>query len=177
MEASRVILNKDMLDAMASPLLSEEKKTQLRTTRIIDYIKSQPPGTPIKIDELIYQAGYNRVYSESYKRGWTLVQRLIKNKTIIQEKIVGKRGQALYFIPGGARLVGTVPKYEAPKPLPKQAPQPLGGKAFSTEGRVVPMTAPDYSKNIPSHQWVVDRAKKFAWDNNSDSLRAFIATL
>lgn len=179
MQASKVSLNAEMLEAMASPLLSEKKKKQLRKSRIITYIKSKPPGTPIAIDQLIYEAGYSRVFSThsvSYKKGWGLVQQMVANKEIIREKIPGKRGQALYFIPGDAQLVRTVPKYEPPKP-----------KALIKLGQPNTLDLPPKLKdkllqprpeeiNDPYQEFIL-KAKKFAWDNNSDSLRAFIATL
>jgi len=173
MIASKLTFNSEMLEALSSPMLTPKKKRDLRKRRVIDYIKAHE-GEDIHIATLIREAGYNPRYIEgddSYKNGWALIENMVKSKLIYREK--GKvRGFARYRATRWARpllpTTSTIASGTA-KNIPHDKPAGIKGLVME-----IPV---DYERNIPKYEIFIDKAKKFAWDNNSDSLRDFIKTL
>lgn len=163
MIASKLTFNSEMLEALNSPVMTPKKKAELRRKRVLDYVKKHE-GEEIHIAVLIREAGYNPIFLEgddSYKRGWALIDNMVRKQDILKEKGT-TRGKAKYFI------------YH--KAAPKIAKTKLPEISLETAKNIVEKPV-DYERNVPRYEVFIDRAKKFAWDHNSDSLRDFIKTL
>lgn len=158
MEASKVTINPELLN---SPIMTRKRKLKLRRNLIFEYIRSKPAGTPIPTSALVNAAQY-----KSHGSGWQQIQTMKAKGLLIQEKIP-KSNNSIWTIPGDAYVV-------------KPAERPYGvdpeaKPAASTEG--LPKGLVGEVQTLYSVENIVQNAKQFAWERNSDSLRDFISSL
>lgn len=180
MDVSRVTLTNETRLAMENnPLLKDGRaKSKFRKAKILEYIRSKPAGSHFGIGELITAGGYT---SKQYGTGWAFIQRMVKDKIIWIEKT--DKFKKLVTIPGDAKTVAeaTKPKAESKKPEEKNVVNDDLQKPDREHLGVYSPNKPTLKIEVPKKLYRVEdirgRAKQFAWEHNSDSLRDFIATL
>lgn len=151
MEVSKLSFTEETRLKLQNPTLTRKRRNELRTELIIDYIRNKPQGTPISIKELCSAARYP---SNKYKTGYGHIQKMIQRGLISQERTgPGRRAKGIYTVIGDAKKI-------------VQSTTPT--KPVIVKPKTIEPT---------NTQHIVEAAKKFAWEHNSDSLRAFIATL
>lgn len=158
MEASKVTLNQDMRNALNNPILDKKKKRELKIKRIKEYIMSKPNGTKMSMKDLMYEAGYD--VDRQYAVGWVFVNNLIKKRIIIATDIP-KSMKKTFVVPGT-----TI----------KEPDNPVESSNTPEDDAMVVSDVSE-KKNYKLIEVVEAKAKQFAWENNSDSLREFIKFL
>jgi hypothetical protein len=134
--------------------LGKKGKVRLRQNAVKDYIHSKEAGHLFSWADLIYSAGYNK---REYGSGWSFVKRMVQNDVIriVDEK--PGRGKQEFIVVGDDKVI--IDK----KPTVTEEPFDRGPIVLK--------------ETLASEEYIIDLAKKFAWEHNSDSLRGFIATL
>lgn len=154
MEASKVTIDPN---TMRSAVMSNKRKRELRTELVKAYIRSVPSGSPITIKELGLAAQFTDKQAASANQ---FVTRLVLNGVLQRERIPHKNA-SYWTIPGDAETVDEDHTWNPPARAVAEAALPVE-------------TDFDQSHNPTM---VEERAKQFAWDKDSDSLREFVAWL
>jgi DNA-binding transcriptional regulator GbsR (MarR family) len=150
MEVSKLTVSTETL---ANNTLTHSKKRKLREEAIMALIESKPNGKGITLAEFGHVAHLNGSSSV-----WQFLNRMVKSGMITKESIPGSR--KCYYTT--TRTVNTVkPKVEKISEL-ELAPSPENVFTEKAEMNV---------------KLFIKKAKVFAWEHNSDSLRDFISTL
>lgn len=151
--------------------MTRKRKLKLRRQLILDYIRSKPAGTPISTSELIKAGQY-----KSHGSGWQQLQTMKKKGILIQEQIP-KSYKSIWTIPADAHTI-------KPKDYILSDERPYGvDSAVDSAQKPVEQTEPlpkgvvGTVQTLYTVENIVQNAKQFAWERNSDSLRDFIASL
>lgn len=169
MEASKVTISPQTLNG---PIMTRKRKLKLRRSLILEYIRSKPAGTPISTSELIQAGQY-----KSYGSGWQQLQTMKKKGIIIQEQIP-KSYKSIWIIPGDARVSKPATEdWKLSKNPPYGIPKEVTEKPQEFQTDAVPKGVVGTVQTLYSVENIVQNAKQFAWERNSDSLRDFIASL
>ena len=185
MEVSRVSFTQQTRQAMSNPNLSRKKKLKLRQQLVFEYIRSKPAGTPLTIIELARAGGW-----KPGAGGWNGINNMIKNKLLVKSDAPGERG-SIWTISADARVVNpgfakvtTNPetvnevRNESGKPECRCSVFPFTPHSHLTTDKVSENIRPDVKQPfVYTKGYFTDKAKQFAWEHNSDSLREFISTL
>lgn len=176
MEASKVTISKELL---WSPLLTKKKKYQLKTGAVKELIRSKPAGHKMNMTRLMIAAGYD--ITRQYQSGYGFIKGLMEKKIIVKDQ--PKEIMSSWSIPGDV-VVKTPAK-----------PENLGSGTVASEQRHIPLEITPKIEPIKNEGFkaigvdpaksnvlfptteIIARAKQFAWERNSDSLRDFIASL
>lgn len=174
MEASKVSFTASTRLRLKEPGLSVAKRRELKTESIKALIRSKPAGTPISWADLIYAAGYP---VKKKSAGYAFVKGLVAKKVIVRVDPLSTKYKQAYLVPEDAKTF-----QEEIKSYAKDITGSSSHSPEFTQRETVynPETHRD-ERVIPSVETlsigIVQKAKQWAWDNNSDSLRAFIASL
>ncbi len=84
MEARRVQITPITQQKLAGPL-SLSERIALRRNKIIEYIKSKPLGTPIRVEEFALEAKLSKANAQIY------ITKMIEDGTIFREAITPKK--------------------------------------------------------------------------------------
>lgn len=152
MNVSRVQISKETQEALAKPL-SRAAKAKLRIDSLKRYIATQEIGHGFTMRDLALAAGYADT-EKTLNSGWAWLRYQAKKKKIILEDLGPNQGFAVSF-----------PDYVVVRE---------GRKAKKTE---TPTETKEDFGDVVFIQQVREKAKDFAWANNSDSLREFIGSL
>lgn len=161
MEVSKLTIQPGNFD-FYSPIMNKKKRSAIRTQRVIDYIKEKPSGFEFSNTDLMTAAGYDP--RRQYQSGWTFIKGLIDKKVICKhnDSPVNKF-KAPYSVPGESKTVSVITNTPKSDEIPQK---------------------PDEVRELEKHvestftkEHIVYKAKQFAWERNSDSLRDFINTL
>lgn len=170
MQASKLTLSPEMLEAINKPGLTRKQKTKLRVNAIKDFIRSQPVGTPLSVKEIVEAGGY-----QSYGSGSVAVSKFIKKGFISRHKS-SESYKSVWSIPGDANVV--VP------PLPKEdwhTPENVERKIDELPEVETPILGDAEDMELGRDMAFIIRVQKaamtFAWKDNSDSLREFVKSL
>ncbi len=157
MEVSRVTFTRETKAMLTNPILNRTKRSRLRIQRLKEYVDSFPNGHEFRMKELIEACGYDHMQNAT---GWQFINTAAKNKKF---KLMPTNVRGKYNV-----FFGVEPSRvnQVPKPDVLKIPKPTPGSTFTINK--------SYDDVISE---VVEKARKFAWDHNSDSLREFIATL
>lgn len=169
MQASRVTISPKTLELNG---LSRKRKSQLRTESVKEFLRSKPAGTTVTISHLMSAAGYNP--RTSYGVGWAFIGRLLRDKVIVCDDPLSKKFEKSYSIPGDTHTVKPAnwkPSDNPPYGVPKEATEKP--QTFETEKPGLVGTV----QTLYTVENIVQNAKQFAWERNSDSLRDFIASM
>jgi len=151
---SRLILTPETRAKLSNPVLSAVKKRQLREEMIKDSIRSAVGGMRTK-QELIVAAGYSPdAKTNDYAKGHTLIGSMLRRGIISHNKT------------NAFKKIWTVHEDVRVTPSPKQV-----AAAIVVKEPVVALKEQEELDKVK----LVDMAKEFAWRENSDSLREFIA--
>lgn len=158
MNASKVIITQETRARLNNEALSPAKKRQLREQMIIESIRKAVGGTRTK-QELIAAAGYSPdAKSNSYAMGHTLVNSMIR------------RGLITHNNTRAFRKNWTVLSEVTVTPQPKAVAEAIVEK----KKEAVELVVEEKPKVIVNKGTLLNLAKQFAWEKNSDSLREFI---
>lgn len=176
MIASKVSFSQHTKEMLNARPLSQKHKIKLRKQRILEFIRELPHGECQKAD-LIAAAGWDISVSNQYANGWAFVDRMKKNKVIQMSDGSNPRNSYIKKWEVVADIHVTkpadIPRVEPPKKLPL-----AGGIGVSTPsvGTPLPILERVVVADEPSGD-LLEQAKNFAWNTNSDSLREFVAWL
>lgn len=170
MDASRISFSNHTREMLANPILDKKKKSQLRENRVKDYIRSRPHGAA-KLYDLIAAAGYRVDVPGQYASGWAFVNRMVRDGVIRKQDLEDEPRSYLkqWVIPEDAKIIkpANVPE-EGNKTENPVDESPDRGQALFTVATSIAQF---------SHEDLLTKAKKFAWERNSDSLREFMTWL
>lgn len=156
MIASKLVISPETREKLNNPVLSPMKKRQLREQFIIESIRKAVGGTRTK-QELIVAAGFSHdATTNSYAAGHTLINSMIKRGLITHNDT--KSFKKNWTVLADVKVT----------PSPKTVAKEVVGTPQSTQVELkekAPVSAVE----------LVQLAKDFAWENNTDSLRDFIA--
>lgn len=180
MYASKLTFSKETRMKLASPALSPMAKRKLRQSRVLDFIRETPGHEATKFD-LIAAAGYDVTNSTEYQNGWGLVTGMVKRGVIVphdHENPTSKRKKQ-WIISSDVRVIEAIP----PRPgYPAEAFNHLpdtggsdGAEDKSEPNIEQPADGETITEISTAHAELLGLAKDFAWKQNSDSLREFIA--
>lgn len=169
MNASKVTLSANMMEAMARPGMTRKHRQKLRVQAVKDYIRSKPAGTPITIADLALVAGYRSAGS-----GSTAINKLVSKGVLAKTKDIDSF-KWIWTVPGDVHVSSTTnPAFEM-KP---------DAKPYGIDQDIKPSTEKNPPKGLAgsvqtlySVENIVANAKQYSWEHNSDSLRGFISTL
>lgn len=153
MQASRVTVSLETRAKMANPVLDNNKRRKLRMQLVKEAIIGRKSGKFSK-QELIAVAGYDPTPGQSdYWKGAALLRTMLNRRAISHDKT--------------GRRIKVWKVTNAPKPVVQE---PLAETVMPKE---IVVALQDY-KQVEKVA-LLDMAKEFAWKENSDSLREFIA--
>jgi translation initiation factor 2 alpha subunit (eIF-2alpha) len=138
--------------AKAEKKLTRKERATLKIDRLLDFVATKENGHPFKLKELIESMGYDP--AKQYGTAWAFLKsQAKKSKRFTLEEVTGE-GWSVYT--RSAKTV-TVKKPVVVTETPEAKKEDFGDVIFI--------------------QQVREKAKDFAWQNNSDSLREFISSL
>lgn len=160
MIASKLVITSETRAKLNNPVLTPAKKLELREQLIVEYIRKNL--RPITKQELIVAGGYNAsATSQSYANGLNLITRMIKRNVISHNNT--KEFRKLWTVTEDVKVRPIAQKItELPAMIPKDS------KLSQYQLTLEPVQ--ELKKES-----LIDMAKQWAWENNSDSLRDFIA--
>ena len=155
MIATKLVISQETRARLNNPVLSPAKKRLLREEMIKESIRKAPGGIRTK-QELIVAAGYNpKSRTKDYANGLNLISSMVKRGVIYHATTDSFKKR--WFV---ANEVKVTP---SPRSIAKEL---FGPKEVKVEPKEkLPVSAVE----------LVQLAKDFAWRENSDSLRDFIA--
>lgn len=173
MEVSRVSITQETRDKLARAM-SPRHRLKIREQLMKDHIAAQVAGKKIRPFDLIRAAGFDTKDKNEYAKGWYMVKRLVARKEIMQQSFPHSTLH-IYSLP--AKKVSTKPVEKAEEPVKED-------NHVDSEGRKMKME-PVFDMHLTeiaqleevSAGWVIQQAKEFAWQYDSDSLREFIKLL
>lgn len=184
MIASKVSFSQDTLAQLNARPLNRAEKSRLREKRVKEYIRQLPSGTLIPVSELIAAAGYfgsEKAYRSGYQFIYGLKQRgtivSSNNGTFKQEWTIPEDAQIINEVFPTSLLKQTV---KTVKVAPEEADLQEVLEATGSGTHTVPagVDTPTTKALTPQGNLsVVEMARHFAWEYNSDSLREFIRHL
>lgn len=153
-------------ETMIKNTLSRKRKMELRQEAIVAFINSKPIGTRFRMRELIKAAGYDSDSVSQYQSGFTFVDRLTKNGTLKREKVPKSTAHHYWVI-------------QQPQPISFKGAEEVDTTSGEPQEPVVelPIMEVPSDVTIKDVTELVSKAKQFAWDSNSDSLREFVGWL
>lgn len=166
MEASRVTISPETLqtqrDSVNSIVGYRKRKTILKDESIKTLVRNTPAGKGLTASKLMSVAGYDPTNTNSYQAGMQYILGAIRRGVIVRVDPSEKTFKKQYFVPDDVHTVN------------KQRPR---AKATDEEKKLeIPGETLAISTEVVVDV-IVAKAKQFAWEHNSDSLREFIATL
>lgn len=174
MHASRVIFSQKTQELLRSPIMNSSRKVKLRRQRVIEFIHQLPNGEATMAD-LIAAAGYDVKRSKGqYTTGWSFVNRLIQKNVITPTELEGK-------VNGRVKQWAVNADVKTTKPAEEPQKEEV---AVEEEDEAEPeVERPSFEFNTTSTSdfnaaatgWMVQHAKEYAWRNDSNSLRHFVA--
>lgn len=170
MYASKVSFSNQTRALINARPLSRNKRVKLRQQRVMDFIRETPNGEVRKRD-LIEAAGFNPHNEREYARGWAIIGTMIRKKMIVASDGSNPKNSYLkqWTIPGDVVT------------RPDAVPHPAPAEEVEQKAEEVPTETTGKMYGISIEQYAPDdireKAKEFAWRENSDSLREFIAWL
>lgn len=156
--------------------LSRTHKAKLRRQRIVEFIRELPYGECKKAD-LIMAGGWDMNISSHYANGWSFIERMVKNKILrmtdgsnLKNSYI-KKWEVVADIHTIKPRVQTI---EFPtEPADHTVTNDHGKMTYPATDGVVSL-APQLEPVILGDD-LLEQAKNFAWNTNSDSLREFVA--
>lgn len=159
MNASRVIITQETRERLNNEALSPMKKRELREQMVIESIRKAVGGTRTK-QELIAAAGYNPLGSTpDYASGLQLITSMIKRGLITHN--------ATSTFKKNWTVIGDVKV----KPIVTPTPEAVAQEIVAPTPE---LTVEEKPKAQVNKGTLLNLAKEFAWEKNSDSLREFI---
>jgi len=167
MIASKVSFSQHTKELLNARPLSRTAKSKLRRQRIVEYIRELPLGE-CQRHELITAGGWNISDQSQYSSGWSFIKGL-QNKNIIRMSD-GTDPKNSYV-----KKWEVVADTRVVKPaVSHTVTNDHGTMTFPATDGVVSL-APQLEPVIDTPDDLLEQAKNFAWNTNSDSLREFIA--
>lgn len=161
MVASKVTISQETRAKLLNPILSPARKRELREELIKDSIRRATHGYRTK-QELIAAGGFNPdAKSGSYASGFGMINSMIKRGVISHESTNAFKKR--WTILADMKVT----------PSPKQIAKTIVPTVAPAAGTEVMVALEEY-KEVDKIK-LVDMAKEFAWRENSDSLRDFVA--
>lgn len=155
MYASKVRISQETRARLDNPILTNAKRGLLRRELIREAIRKHG-NYKLSRQQLVAAAGFNPdTTTLDYRNGLNLISRMEKSNQIKQ--IDGSRRGGRWIVIEGR--ISPSPKQVALKIVDKEQPEPV-------------VELKEFKKL--SNLALIDMAKEFAWQNNSDSLREFI---
>lgn len=163
MNASKVIITQETRDRLNNQALSPMKKRQLREQMIIESIRRAVGGTRTK-QELIAAAGFNPVgTSNDYANGLALITSMVRRGIITHNDTSAFKKNWT--------VLSDVKIKPAVTPTPEAIAQEIVAPKVENAPGIVVEEKPKVQVNKGT---LINLAKEFAWEKNSDSLREFI---
>ena len=161
MNASKVTITQETRERLNNEALSPIKKRQLREQMIIESIRKAVGGTRTK-QELIAAAGFSTdARSLNYAKGHTLIGSMIKRGIITHNATTTFKKN--WTVLSDVKTVVT--------PTPKEVAESI----VAPVEKAPEIMIEEKPKVQVNKGTLINLAKEFAWKNNSDSLREFIA--
>lgn len=181
MIASKVSFSQHTKELLNARPLSRTAKAKLRRQRVVEYIRELPFGECQKSD-LITAAGWDISVQPQYANGWAFIERLKKHKVIRMSEGTNPRNSHVkkWEVVGDVKV--TKPAVEPRKTFEEIVNKPIFSAA-PVEQRIdfklkTDATSPDIKiEEMTVTDDLLEQAKNFAWNTNSDSLREFLAWL
>lgn len=184
MIASKVSFSTHTREMLNARPLSRTHKAKLRTQRIVEFIRELPYGECKKAD-LIMAGGWDMNISSHYANGWSFIERMVKNKIIRMTDGTAPRNSYVkkWEVLADTHIIKPrVQTIEFPtEPADHTVTNDHGKMTWPAADGVVSLT-PQLEPVIPQPPFVeeptddlLEQAKNFAWNTNSDSLREFVA--
>lgn len=148
MEVSKLTISAETLNG---PLMTKARKKKLREQIVMEYIQSKPAGARIITDEF-----KNICRFKHNGQTHNFINGMVKKGLINKDLLDGSRGRRYSY---------SVRTTKSPRP------NTVVEKAITLGQEIEKHKAKEENMDI------VAKAKQFAWERNSDSLRDFIATL
>lgn len=163
MEVSKLSFTQHTRDLLNARPLSRTAKGKLRKQRIIEYIRELPFGECQKAD-LITAGGWDISNQPQYSSGWTFLKGLEKKKVIKMSDGTNPKN----FNVKKWEVVADIKTIKPRSTFQEILDKPM----FPDVPKLEPVIMPE--KEVPSGD-LLEQAKNFAWNTNSDSLREFVA--
>lgn len=158
MIASKVIITAETRARLDNPILTPAKRRSLREEMIKERIRSATGGAATK-QELIAAAGLNPdARSTEYAKGIATINSMVK------------RGIISHDDSNRFRKIWTVMEDVHTRPLVTPTPEELASELVIPKELKVELKEFEALTSVQ----LVDMAKEFAWQRNSDSLREFV---
>ena len=168
MIASKVSFSAHTREMLNARPLSRTHKSRLRQQRIVEYIRELPLGECKKSD-LIAAAGWDMSVLNQYANGWQLIESMRKKNVIRMTDGSDPKNSYIKKWEVVADIHVTKPAVEPRKSFEEVTGVPIAPTLPQLEPVIeTPITVPDD---------LLEQAKNFAWNTNSDSLREFLAWL
>jgi hypothetical protein len=161
MIASKVSFSAHTKEMLNARPLSRTARAKLRRQRIVEYIRELPFGECKKAD-LITAGGWDMSISSHYANGWSFIERMVKNNIIRMTE--GSNPKNSY-----------IKKWEVVADTHIIKPRVETVQFRSEPAPVAEETPVVEPADEPSTFSLLEEAKNFAWNTNSDSLREFVA--
>jgi hypothetical protein len=202
MMASKVSFSAHTKEMLNARPLSRKHKAGLRRQRIVEFIRELPYGECKKSD-LIEAAGWDISVKQQYANGWSFIERLRKYKVIQMSEGSNPKNSYIkkWVVMGDVHIVRPAHADIGPgythsegdnclnKPTKRTIinnhgdmmyPEGDGEISIKEDGYLPPRTALQLEPVIPVEEEpkpinLLEAAKEFAWNTNSDSLREFVA--
>jgi hypothetical protein len=165
MIASKVSFSQHTKELLNARPLSRTAKNKLRRQRVIEYIREIPFGECRRAD-LITAGGWDISNESQYSSGWSFIKNLQKKNIIRMSDGTNPKNSYIkkWEVVGDTRIT---------KPATEQRIDfELKTDATSPDIKIEAVTLPEPA-TMPDD--LLEQAKNFAWNTNSDSLREFIA--
>lgn len=181
MIASKVSFSQHTKELLNARPLSRTAKSKLRRQRIVEYIRELPFGE-CQRHELITAGGWNISDQSQYSSGWSFIKGL-QNKNVIRMSD-GTNPRNTYV-----KKWEVVADTRVTKPADHTVTNDHGKMTYPagdgettlgvrTDGALPPRPPmPMLEPVITQPDDLLEQAKNFAWNTNSDSLREFVAWL
>lgn len=183
MIASKVSFSQHTKELLNARPLSRTAKSKLRRQRIVEYIRELPFGE-CQRHELITAGGWNISDQSQYSSGWSFIKGL-QNKNVIRmsdgtnpRNTYVKKWEVVADTrvtkPADHTVTNDHGKMTYPEGDGETTLKPVIG--IRTDGALPPRPPmPMLEPVISQPDDLLEQAKNFAWNTNSDSLREFIA--
>ena len=159
MNVSKLTITQETREKLNNPALSPIRKRELREQMIIESIRKAVGGTRTK-QELIAAAGFSPIgTSNEYANGLALITSMVK------------RGLITHNDTSSFKKNWTVLADVKTRPIIKPKPEVIAKEVVQPEPELVVEERPKVQVNKGT---LLNLAKEFAWEKNSDSLREFI---
>lgn len=177
MEASKVSFTRHTRELLNARPMSRTARSKLRVQRVKEYIRELPFGECQKAD-LIAAAGYDTRVQQQYANGWAFIQRLIRTKVIQATEGSNPKNSYVkkWVVLGDVTVTKTAKQFNEDGDIP-------GIELKGVNSITVHDVNVEPENEVPTPGPVrepvlvdlIQSAKDFAWNTNSDSLREFVA--